>query len=123
MEKTETVKSRLERMAGSSKSVPKALASEHIIQAEENKPLTPSKVMQQKIEKSIRIIEGYHLKMNRDSESYLALFYDLKKAEKEFMELLKEAEVRRLVIPSPFMKRIEAIRAKIDDRPLYQRNY
>jgi len=123
MPKLDTVRERLEKIDTTFKPVPRALANEHLIQAEENKPFTPSKVMQQKIEKAIRVIEGYHAKMNKDSESYLALFYDLKKAEKEFLELLKEAEQKQLRIPLPFMKRIEAIRAKIDDRPLYQRNF
>jgi len=123
MPKPDTVRERLEKMGTTFKPVPRALGNERVIQAEENKPFTPSKVMQQKIEKVIRVIEGYHAKMNNDSESYLALFYDLKKTEKEFIDLLKEAEQRKLNIPSPFIRRIEAIRAKINDKPLYQRSF
>ncbi len=112
-----TVKERLEKLMGGSTPASKSFSNDRALPMqvgnEEDKLITPSKVMQQKIEKSIRKLEGYHFKMHKDSESYLALFYDLKKAEKEFQDLLKEAEDKKISIPSPFMKRIEAVRTNI----------
>ena len=112
-----TVKERLEKLMGGSTPTSKSFSNDRVLPVqvgnEEDKLITPSKVMQQKIEKSIRKLEDYHFKMHKDSESYLALFYDLKKAEKEFQDLLKEAEDKKISIPSPFIKRIEAVRANI----------
>ena len=85
---------------------------------EEHKPITPSKVMLQRIERAIKIIEDYNAKMLKDSECYLSLFYDRKKAEKEFLNLLDEAKEKGISIPSPFMKRIEAVKAKINTKPI-----
>lgn len=85
---------------------------------DEGKLLTPNKVMVQKIERAIKIIEDYNAKMLKDSECYLSLFYDRKKAEQEFLGLLKEAEDKKIQIPQPFVLRIRAIKEKIRDKPL-----
>lgn len=85
---------------------------------EEDKLLTPNKVMVQRLEKAIKAIEDYNSKMLKDSESYLSLFYDRKKAEQQFLDLLKEAEEKKIQLPQPFMQRIRAIKSKIRDKPL-----
>ncbi|MFH0752832.1 MAG: hypothetical protein V1914_04540 [archaeon] len=116
----DTVRERLERMMRNSVPINRIpmLQDRPKQVPDEQKPITPSKLMIQKIEASIKVIEDYNAKMLKDSECYLSLFYDRKKAEQAFLEVLKEAEEKEVSIPSPFMKRIEAIKSKIRDKPL-----
>lgn len=117
----DTVRERLERLArGSINAASKLprLVDRPSIPVDESKPITPSKVMIQKLETAIKVIEDYNAKMTKDSECYLSLFYDRKKAEQAFLALLKEAEEKEVSIPSPFMKRIESVKSKIRDAPI-----
>ena len=116
-----TVRERLEKMMKYSVPTgngPKIFEPKREPISEEERPITPSKVMVQKLERAIKIIEDYNAKMLKDSECYLSLFYDRKKAEKDFLGLLQEAKDKGISIPSPFMKRVEAIKAKIKDTPI-----
>lgn len=113
-----TVRERLERLAKNSVHVRDLLREEPVPPPEEHKLITPGKVMLQRIERAIKIIEDYNAKMLKDSECYLSLFYDRKKAEQEFLGLLKEAEEKGISIPLPFRTRIEAIKSKIRDKPI-----
>ncbi len=110
-----TVRERLERLmknAIPSDMIAKIQDRPQVI-PEDQKPITPSKLLLQRIEAAIKVIENYNSKMLKDSECYLSLFYDRKKAEQAFLALLKEAEEKEVSIPSPFMKRIEAVKSKI----------
>ncbi len=86
----------------------------------ERKPIgdgmfTFERVFQQKVEKAVKRIDVLKERM-QDSEMFINLFHDLKKAENEFLELLAEAEKRKLTFPDNFNKRIEEIKSQIRQR-------
>lgn len=109
-----SVRERLENLKKNPKQVPKPL---DLIPERVPKPigegmLTFERLFQQKVEKSINKIESIKKRMIT-SDMFVNYFYDLKHAEKEFLGLLKEAEEKHIDFPSSFLKKIDAVKAKI----------
>lgn len=74
--------------------------------------LTFERLFQQKVEKAIRKIESIKERMT-SSEGFMNLFYELKTAEMEFLDLLKKAEEKHVDFPNNFLKRIEEVKSRI----------
>ena len=109
-----SVRERLENLKKNPKPVPKPL---DLIPEREEKPigdgmLTFERVFHQKVEKAIKRMESIKEKM-KNSSSFVNYFYDLKQAEKEFLELLEQAEEKHIDFPDNFVKRIEEAKSKI----------
>ena len=109
-----SVRERLEKLKDNPKQVPKPL---DLIPEKDRKPigdgmLTFERVFQQKLEKAIKKIESVKERMTT-SNMFMNYFYDLKQAEKEFLDLLEKAEEKHVEFPSNFIKRIEAVKSKI----------
>jgi len=109
-----SVRERLEKLKDNPKQVPKPL---DIIPDKDRKPigdgmLTFERVFQQKVEKAIKKIESVKERMTT-SNMFMNYFYDLKQAEKEFLDLLEKAEEKHVEFPSNFVKKIELIKSKI----------
>lgn len=109
-----SVRERLENLKKNPKCVPKPLA---IIPQRDGRPtsesmLTFERLFQQKVDKAITKIESIKEKM-KSSETFTSYFYDLKKAEQEFLDLLKTAEEKRVEFPDNFNKKIEETKSKI----------
>ncbi|MDP2906998.1 MAG: hypothetical protein Q8O03_03590 [Nanoarchaeota archaeon] len=112
-----SVRERLENLKKNSRDVPKVLES---VPDRERRPLgdgmyTFERVFQQKVEKVIKRIEFLKERME-DSENFLNLFYDLKRVENEFLDLLAEAGKRKIDFPDNFNKQIEDIKSQIRQR-------
>lgn len=75
--------------------------------------ITPETIFMRKVEKAIQKIESIRKKMLSDSAQYLSLFYELRKAEDEFLMLLDDKEMKFLDLPDSFMKLIDSTKAKI----------
>lgn len=102
----ETVRERLEKLKNKPVYNPQ--------QPHQPQPLiTPEILYLKKLDKSIATIEAIRKKFTNDTPSYLSLFYEQKKAEKELMEILKEGEDKEFSIPDSYTKRIEEIKSKI----------
>jgi len=109
-----SVRERLEKMKDNPKEVPKPL---DLIPEKDPRPVgegmfTFERQFQQKVEKAIKKIESIKEKM-KASDMFMNYFYDLKKAEKEFLDLLEKAEEKHVEFPDNFVKRIEAVKSKI----------
>lgn len=109
-----SVRERLENLKKNPKPVPKPL---DLIPERDSKPigegmLTFERLFQQKVEKAIKEIEIIKKRMIT-SDMFVNYFYDLKRAEKEFLGLLKEAEEKHVDFPNSFLKRIDAVKSKI----------
>jgi len=112
-----TVRERLENLKKKSRDVPKILES---VPERERRPVgdgmyTFERVFQQKVDKAIKKI-GFLKEKMEDSENFLNLFYDLKRAEEEFLKLLEEAEKRKLDFPDNFKNQIEEVKSQIRQR-------
>ena len=112
-----SVRERLEKLKKNSQDIPNVLES---VPDRERRPLgdgmyTFERIFQQKVEKAIKKVEILKERME-DSENFLNLFYDLKKAENEFLDLLAEAEKRKIDFPDNFNKQIEEIKNQIRQR-------
>ncbi|MFH1972810.1 MAG: hypothetical protein ABIJ18_05015 [archaeon] len=106
----ETVRERLEKLKHSQwrahTSLDKDVTGMH-------KQITPETVFMKKIDKAISNIEIIRKKVLADSNSYLSLFYELRKAEAEFLELLKELDDKELFLPDHYLTKIKQIKSKI----------
>jgi len=110
-----TVRERLERLKNNPKKVPKPLDMMPEKRAPEPVPeatLNFEKEFQQKAEKAIKNIESVKNKM-KGSKSFINYFYDLKKVEKEFLNILQEAEEKHIEFPENFLKKIESVKSTI----------
>lgn len=112
-----SVKERLENLKKNPKPVPRPF---DLIPERDPKPigegmLTFERLFQQKVEKAINKIDSMKKRMIT-SDMFVNYFYDLKRAEKEFLDLLKEAEGKHVDFPSSFLKKIDAVKAKIRSR-------
>lgn len=105
----ETVRERLERL----KKTPPSSWPPTIHYVEREPIITPEAVFMRKAEKIINNLESIRKKMLSDTGQYLSLFYELKKAENEFINLLQEKEVKFLDLPENFVRKLEEIKAKI----------
>ncbi len=74
--------------------------------------LTFERVFQQKLEKAIKKMDSIREKM-KTSTTFINYFYDLKQAEKEFLDLLEKVEEKHIDFPDNFVKRIEDAKSKI----------
>jgi len=106
-----SVRERLENLRKNPKHVPRPL---DLLPEREKKPLgegmfTLDRVYQQKIEKAISKLEVLKNKM-KSSEMFSSYYYDLKKAEKEFIDVIAEAESKKLDFPENFLKRVADIK-------------
>lgn len=109
-----SVRERLENLKKNPRNVPSVLDS---VPDRERKPLddgmyTFERVFQQKVDKAIKKVDLLKERME-DSENFLNFFYDLKKAENEFLDLLAEAEKRKIDFPDNFKKQIEEVKSQI----------
>lgn len=109
-----SVKERLEKLKENPLQVPKPL---DIIPERDVRPIgdgmfTFERVFQQKVEKLIKKIESIKSKM-ATSDTFVNYFYDLKKVEKEFLELLEKAEEKHVDFPDNFVKKIDLVKSKI----------
>lgn len=108
------MRERLENLKKNPKCVPKPL---DLVPEKDRRPLgegmfTFEKMFQQKIEKTIQKIEALKNKMNT-SEMFADYYYDMKRAEKEFLDLVAKAEEKQTEFPANFVSRIESIKSKI----------
>lgn len=65
------------------------------------------------VERKLKRLENLRLKMKNNPGSYLSLFYDLKKAEKEFLSELKKAEEAMVDFPGHIKMRIDKEKSSI----------
>lgn len=65
------------------------------------------------VEKKLKKIEALRSKMKNNPGSYLSLFYDLKKAEKNFLESLKKLEESNIDLPENLKIRVKEAKSKI----------
>lgn len=110
-----SVRERLEKLKENPRKVPKPLAP--VLPERERRSisdgmLTFERVFQQKVEKAIKKIEAVKARMEA-SQNFANYFYDLKEAEKEFLEILTKAEEKHVEFPAGFIKKIEAVKSKI----------
>jgi hypothetical protein len=111
-----SVRERLEDLKHQKRPVPKPLGPKFFPEnqpSEEKKTITPESVMQGKIEKAMGNVEALQKKMHDSPSSYLSLFYDLKQAEKGFLDLLSEAEDKQVALSGTVMARIAKVKSKI----------
>jgi len=106
----ESVRDRLEKLKNSRWSVPNPVDKDVTGM---HKPLTPESVFMKKLDKAMSNIEAIRKKVLADSNSYLSLFYELRKAEAEFLELLKEQDDKELMLPDHYLKKIEEVKSRI----------
>ncbi|MBL7101014.1 MAG: hypothetical protein ISS23_03615 [Nanoarchaeota archaeon] len=109
-----SVRERLEGLKKNPKRVPKPL---DIIPEREKEPvgegmLTSERLFQQKVEKAIKRIDSIKDKM-KTSDNFINYFYDLKQAEKEFLDLLAEAEEKHVDFSESFVKKIISVKSRI----------
>lgn len=112
-----SVRERLENLKKNPKQVPKPL---DLIPERESRPLgdgmfTFERLFQQKVEKAIKKIESVKTRM-KTSDMFMNYFYDLKEAEKEFLDLLAKAEEKHVDFPDSFLKKVEAVKSRIRAR-------
>tara|TARA_Y100000310_G_scaffold313633_1_gene362197 strand:- start:723 stop:1073 length:351 start_codon:yes stop_codon:yes gene_type:complete len=113
---SESVRERLERMQNSPRRVAPPLSRDEINPRLEKVLLSPESVFIRKIEKVMKRIECLKKKMNSDSGQYLSLYYDLKKAEIEFLELINHPEVQYLDLSDIFMSKAKALKKEIENK-------
>lgn len=78
----------------------------------ERKEPSQESLVQARIDKAMKRIEAVKQKMER-TDSYLGLFYDLKAAEKEFVEALDEANAKGVDLPETFQAKVDLFKTKL----------
>jgi len=106
----ESMRDRLEKLKNSPWRVPNPVDKDVTGM---HKPVTPESVFMKKLDKAMSNIEQIRKKILADSDSYLSLFYELRKAEKEFLEILNEKEEKELILPEHYLNKIEDTKNKI----------
>jgi len=103
----EYMKERLRRLKERPGWAFKPLDKEFLNKMEPSKVIkTPETEMQNKIEKAMKKVEDIRNKM-KDASNYLSLYYDLKKAQDEFLQLVDEMENGNFLdFPDSFVKRV-----------------
>ncbi len=115
----ESIRERLERLKNAPPKVTLPLSDQERSTPTERKPMiTPESVYMRKVEKLIANLESMKARMKSDSGQYLSMYYDLKKAEKEFLESIEEPEAKFYDLPDAFLHRVAAIREKIETKKL-----
>ena len=106
----ETMRDRLEKLKNQRWGIPKPIDKDV---TGVHQKITPESLFMKKLDKSMSNIESIRKKVLADSNSYLSLFYELRKAEKEFLEILKEKEDKELMLPDHYLNKIEDVKNKI----------
>lgn len=108
-----TVKERLQEMKVKPKSVNLPLDSrrEQVMVMERKEP-SQENLVSSRIDKAMKRVEAVKQKMER-TDSYLGLFYDLRAAEKEFLDSLDEANAKGIDLPETMQLKVESMKAKI----------
>ncbi len=112
-----TVKERLEELRLNPKPVQAPLNSlrEQAPVIERKEP-SQDQLVQARIDKAIKRLEAVKQKMEK-TDSYLSLFYDLKAAEKEFLDSIEEANAQGVDLPETFQAKVELTKSRIKSRP------
>jgi hypothetical protein len=109
------VKRRLENLQDSPSYAPKPLNdnffNENVV-SENKKVEMPDNAIIKRVENAIKEIDKIKTKMERSS-SFLSLFYDLKKAEKEFLFVLEEAKEQMVDFPDHLEMKIQEAKTKV----------
>ena len=109
-----SVKERLEELKVKPKAVNLPLDTnrrEQVTVLERKEPRQES-LVQARVDKAMKRVEAVKQKMER-TDSYLGLFYDLRAAEKEFLESLEEANSKAVDLPETMQAKIEILKSKI----------
>ena len=112
----ESVRERLERMQNKPRRVAPPLSKDELDPRPEKVLLSPESVFMRKLEKVMKRISELKKKMNSDSGQYLSLYYDLKKAEQEFLELVDHPEVQYLDLSDIFMSKVKELKKEINNK-------
>lgn len=83
----------------------------------ERKEPTQESLVQARIDKAMKRLEAVKQKMEK-TDSYLGLFYDLKAAEKEFLDSLDEAKAKGVDLPENFQVKVDLTKSKIKEKAL-----
>jgi hypothetical protein len=113
---SESMRERLERIKHKGSSVRMPLSNDDLDPQPMKKLLTPESVYMKKIDKLIHNLAGLKKKMHADSGSYLSLYYDLKKAEKELLEAIEDPEKQFMDLPEIWVQKIEDLKLKIKNK-------
>jgi hypothetical protein len=108
-----SVRERLEKLKNQPRRVEPALRPNEIAPSAEKVLLSPESVFMRKVEKLMKGIDELKKKMHSDTGQYLSLYYDLKKAEQDFIEAVEDADMDYLDVPRVFLQKIEQYKSKI----------
>ncbi len=109
----ETMKERLERLKAKPIRVREPLTRDELSPNPSRALLTPESVYMKKVEKVMKNHAETKRKMLSDSGQYLSLYYELKKAEDDFLALLSDHEVKFLDLPDAFLQKVMTMKEKI----------
>jgi hypothetical protein len=107
------VRDRLEKMRDQPRKVAPALRDDEMSSNTDKVLLSPETVFMRKVEKSMKIIDSLKKKMHGDSGQYLSLYYDLKRAEKDFLEAVENSDIEYLDIPHVFLQKVDKYKESI----------
>ena len=112
-----SVKERLEEMKKKNVVVPRPLDIPQILKVPnpESELITIDKVYRGKVEKAMKSIEVINQKI-KTSGTYLNMYYNLKRAEDEFLAVLDEAKQKHIEFSPEFSDRIEAVKKRLRTR-------
>tara|TARA_Y100000310_G_C20506256_1_gene726561 strand:+ start:56 stop:394 length:339 start_codon:yes stop_codon:yes gene_type:complete len=80
--------------------------------------LSPEITFIRKIESLIKNIQVIRRKMMSDSGQYLSLYYDMKKAQKVFLEAVEDPEMQYLDLSDVFQKRVNEMKQLIAENKI-----
>lgn len=107
----DTMRERLERIKNTSSSGNFEPRREE--RRREEKFLTPESQYMKKVDKVIAEIEAFRTKMHSGTDQYISLYQELKKAEEDFLELVKNPDQGFMDLPTAFTSRIESVKKKL----------
>lgn len=114
----ETVRERLERLKNqpSTPFRPNYQPVEERPRQEQPKPFSPENLFMKKVEKVMNDIDILRKKMFSDSGQYLSLYYDYKKKEKEFLDIVESTETKNIDLPDFFVTRLEEFGTRLKSK-------
>lgn len=80
--------------------------------------LSPEITFIRRVESLIKNIQVIQRKMRSDSGQYLSLYYDMKKAQKEFLTATEDPEMQYLDLSDVFLKRVEEMKRMIAENKI-----
>ena len=110
-----TVKERLEELRTNPVQMPLRAEREQMPVIERKEP-SQDQVVQSRVDRAMKRLEAVKQKMEK-TDSYLGLFYDLKAAEKEFLDSVEEADAKGVDLPETFKNKIELTKSRIKQQP------